>query len=185
MPRLAETAMILTGVAPGPVGTDVARFIQIKDLDASRRALVDGQRPTVNRAIPVRTGDVLLASRGERVSAVVADSGLIGAYVTPDVYLIRPDPGRLDPCYLAAFLNRPSTSMQLKASKKGAMLPRVPKEALSELPVPLPPMERQRAIGGLASSISQHVDLSAKLLNKEARLFESLLDRAVASAVKG
>ena len=115
----------------------------------------------------------------------MADSDLIGAYVTPDVYLIRPDPDRLDSAYLAAFLNRASTVTQLKASKRGAMLPRVPKEALSELMVPLPAMERQRMIGGLATAISRHNDFSAKRVEIEARLFESLLDRAFASTVRG
>jgi hypothetical protein len=185
MPRLDDIASIVTGVAPEPLGTEVARFIQIKDLDPTRRALVDGQHPTVNRAVPVRMGDVLVASRGERVSAVMADSDLFGAYVTPDVYLVRPDPDRLDAAYLAAFLNRQSTATKLKASKKGAMLPRVPKEALSELEVPLPPMHRQRVIGGLATAISRHNDSSAKRVQIEARLFEGLLDRAFASPVKG
>jgi Type I restriction modification DNA specificity domain len=185
MPRLGEIASIVTGVAPEPVGPDVARFIQIKDLDPSRRALVDGQRPTVNRAIPVRSGDVLVASRGERVSAVMADSDLFGAYVTPDVYLVRPDQDRLDSGYLAAFLNRPSTATQLKASKKGAMLPRVPKEALSELEIPLPRMHRQRVIGNLACAIAQHIACSTRLMKAETRLFESLFDRAFASHPTG
>jgi restriction endonuclease S subunit len=177
MPRLAEIALVVIGVAPEPVRSEIARFIQIKDLDPAHRSLVEGQAPTVNRAIPVRTGDVLVASRGHAVTAVEADEDLIGAYATPDVYLVRPDPDRLDAAYLAAFLNRPTTARQLRAAKTGAMLPRVPKEGLLELIVPLPPTERQRKIGGLASAIARHLVLSAKLAEAEATLFESLLDR--------
>ncbi|MFN4042037.1 MAG: hypothetical protein ACK4I0_10275 [Brevundimonas sp.] len=179
MPRLAELALIVTGVAPPSDGGGV-RFIQMKDLDPERRQLVRRAAPTAGRATPVERGDVLVPSRGERTLAIRPDSELLGAFPSLDVYLVRPDEGRLDPDYLAAFLTLPAVGASLRTSTAGASLPRIPKEALSELEVPTPPMERQRAIGGLAACAREQALLGTRLRDAEARLTAA----CIASAFK-
>ncbi|WP_269713931.1 hypothetical protein [Caulobacter sp. NIBR2454] len=169
MPRLADLALIVTGVAPPSQAGGVC-FIQMKDLDPDRRELVRRAAPTAGRATPVKRGDVLIPSRGERNLAIRPDAELLGAYPSLDVYLLRPDELRLDPDYLAAFLSLPEVGAALRASTAGASLPRIPKEALSELAVPTPPLERQRAIGGLAACAREHSLLAARLRDAEARL---------------
>ena len=169
MPRLADLALIVTGVAP-PSEAGGVRFIQMKDLDPERRELVRRAAPTAGRATPVERGDVLVPSRGERNLAIRPDTELLGAFPSLDLYLLRPDDGRLDPDYLAAFLSLPEVGATLRTSTAGASLPRIPKEALSELEVPTPPMERQRAIGGLAACARAQALLAVRLRDAEARL---------------
>ena len=169
MPRLSELALIVTGVAP-PSDGGGGRFIQMKDLDPERRQLVRRAVPTAGRATPVERGDVLLPSRGDRTLAIRPDSELLGAFPSLDIYLVRPDEGRLDPDYLAAFLSLPQVGAALRTSTAGASLPRIPKEALSDLEVPTPPLQRQRAIGGLAACARTQALLATRLRNAEARL---------------
>lgn len=185
MMRLAEIALIMTGVAPIPVRGDGTPFVQIKDLSPGQRALVIGRPPTAKRALPIAEGDVLVATRGERSVAVRADPELFGAYATPDVYLVRPDRQKLDSAYLAAWLNRPAVQAMLRTSTAGAALPRIPKETLARLEVPVPGLDRQRLIGGLADTILRHDDLAARLARAQARLLDRQLDRAFMRETQG
>lgn len=177
MPKLKDLAIIRTGLAPppGPLERASSSYVQMKDLDRGRRSLTRAGAPTAGRATPIAQGDVLVAARGERNLVVRPDAELLGAYPTLDVYLVRPDPSRLDPDYLAAFLDAEETGRSLRASKAGASLPRIPKEALAELSVPAPPIARQRAIGALAVCARRHAELSTRLQAAEARLADTRL----------
>jgi len=163
---LAELAEVITGSSPDrTVASDVMCFIQIKDLDPAKRDLVVGGRPTAKRAMAARSGDVLLAARGGQsvIAGHAAGAGLEGAYPTLDVYLIRPDPRRLDSAYLAAWLTFEPIRNGLQASTTGALIPRIPIGSLKDLAIPLPSLQRQRRIGALFH-----------LAHREAALLEQL-----------
>lgn len=180
MPRLIDIAIVLTGVAPKSGGDPSARFVQIKDLSPDRRSLAPGQRPTAKRARPIEYGDVLVASRGERALAVTTTPDLIGAFAGLDVYLVRPDARRVDGGYLASYLNLPDVASWLRASASAGSLPRIPKEALSDLEVPLPPLPRQAAIGCLCSAMERYRNLSLKKAAAENKLYETCLQQVFA-----
>jgi hypothetical protein len=180
MVRLSDAAIILSGVNPEPASDDGCRFVQIRNLGADAGDLLVGRRPTAGRAAPIQQGDILLAARGERASAIKAKESHLGAYIALDIYLIRPDQARLDPDYLVAFLMRPETSASLRKSTAGASLPRIPKDAIADLEIPLPPMERQKAIGGVASCIHRRRELASRLIAVESMLAEASLERAFA-----
>lgn len=180
MVRLSATAVILSGVNPAPVASDGCRFVQIRNLGADEAELLLGRPPTAGRAVPIQDGDVLLAARGERASAVRARESQFGAYVTLDIYLIRPDLARLDPGYLVAFLLRTATGALLRKSTAGASLPRIPKDAIADLHIPLPSIQRQRSIGSVASCIHRRRELASQLIAAESLLAETSLERAFA-----
>jgi len=180
MTRLRDIATILSGLTPGATRGDACKFVQMRDLVWSDRPLLQGERPTAGRARPVGAADVLLAARGERSVAVRPRDDMIGAFVTLDVYLIKPDLRRLDPDYLAAFLARPDVGMQLRLSTAGASLPRIPKSALAELELPLPNLDRQRAIGGICRSLALRARLYDRLKAAETKLTDHYLHRSFA-----
>ena len=180
MARLVDIAVVLSGVNPEPSSGETCRFVQIRHIGTDNADLMLGRPPTAVRAVPIRKGDVLLAARGERASAVQARESQFGAYVALDIYLIRPDPARLDPGYLVAFLLRPATGALLRQSTAGASLPRIPKDAIADLQIPLPSIDRQRSIGGMASCIHRRRELASRLIAVESRLAETSLERAFA-----
>jgi len=180
MARLSDAAIIFSGVNPEPANEDGCRFVQIRNLGAGDVDLLLGRRPTAGRAVPIQQGDILLAARGERASAIKAKKSQFGAYVALDIYLIRSDPGQLDPDYLVAFLMRPETGVILRKSTAGASLPRIPKDAIAGLQIPLPSIERQKVIGGLASCIQRRRELASRLIAVESTLAETSLERAFA-----
>jgi restriction endonuclease S subunit len=179
--QLADIATTVTGTSPRKGDSDITvPFIQIKDLDPSKRALVVGERPSTKRATPAKPGDVLLAARGGQ--AVVAGTGLgaglEGGYPTLDVYLIQPDIRRVNPAYLAAWLTFEPVRLQLRASTTGALIPRIPIGSLKRLHVPLPPLQRQRIIGELFHKSHREAELMEQL----AASIRTLRERQLAAA---
>ena len=179
--QLADIATIVTGTSPRKGGSNITvPFIQIKDLDPSKRALVVGERPSTKRATPANPGDILLAARGGQ--AVVAgtdlDAGLEGGYPTLDVYLIRPKTQHVDPAYLATWLTFEPVRLQLQASTTGALIPRIPIGSLKSLRVPLPPLQRQRIIGELFRQSHREAELMEQL----AASIRTLRERQLAAA---
>ena len=180
MVRLSDTADIFSGVNPRMSPNDDCHFLQIRHLMADSSDRITARRPTAGRAVTVADGDVLLVARGEQASAIRARPSQIGAYITLDIYLVRPDRERLDPDYLAAFLMLPTTGSLLRKSTAGASLPRIPKEALAGLDIPLPPIHHQRAIGGVAACIRRNRELTGRLVAAETLLAETSVARVFA-----
>lgn len=178
MMRLADVAIVLSGAAPKAEGRGHARFVRIKDLTPERRTLSTGVRPTAKRAVPIEVGDVLVAARGEGDLAVRPDAELVGAFAGLDLYLLRPDPDRLDPDYLVSFLNSEAVTGLVRASASRGSLPRVPKDALTELLVPVPTLARQMALGRMAACMDRHRMLARKKLAAEQRWFQACLEQA-------
>lgn len=172
MPKLRDIATVRSGLAPPPVPTERAScaYAQIADLDPTRRRLVHAGAPTAGRATPIEAGDILVAARGERTTVARPDGGLLGAYPGLDLYLVRPDPQRLDADYLAAFLTSQQGDGLLRGVRAGSALPRLPIDALAGLDVPLPPLARQRLIGQLATCLREQASLLEQRRDAQARL---------------
>lgn len=166
MRRLGQVAEILAGVAPERSASGPARFLQIGDLREGEGPTITGTVPQVTRATPVQLGDVLVASRGSPAAIAEARPSFLGAYVTSDVYLVRPDKRRLEAGYLLAYLRLPAVQSKLREATAGSQVPRIPRPALDELEVPLPPLERQRRIAELVAEF----DLRSRQLEKRAAL---------------
>lgn len=179
---LADIAEVVTGASPDRKRRgEPAFFIQIKDLDPEKRALVSGSRPKSKRATPTRRGDVLIAARGGQAATIADHVELLGAYPTLDVYLIRPDAEALDPAYLAAWLTSEPVASALRASTTGALIPRIPVGSLRDLSIPLPPLDRQRAIGMLWRLAQEESAFLDRLTTQTRQLRERQVATAFAS----
>ena len=184
MRALDQLADVITGSSPDRhAARDAVPFIQIKDLDPTKRDLVAGARPAAKRAVAAKAGDILLAARGGQavIAGEAAGTGLEGAYPTLDVYLIRPDQKWLDPAYLAAWLTYEPVRTCLQASTTGALIPRIPIGSLKDLAIPLPSLHRQRQIGALFHLAHQEAALQQQLAAHTAQLRTRQLAAAFAS----
>ena len=139
-----------------------------------------GEAPAVARALNIEEGDLIVGARGAATDVCVANSAVLGAYISLDLYLVRPNRAMVDPQFLAAFLEQPSTQMIFTASKQGTGLSRLPKEALEQIQVPLPPMPSQRQIAELARSVQEE----SRLLKRLAELKLFFGREAVARAIR-
>lgn len=90
-------------------------------------------------SIRLQAGDVIVPLVASRPAATVMEEP--GALLGPHLYLLRPDPARLDPWFLAGFL-RSSTTLRSAASLSGTY-----RLDIRRTEVPRIPLEEQRRFG--------------------------------------
>lgn len=182
MKKLNEIADVLSGILP-PKGADRhAAYVQIKDLRDPDGELLRGPMPKAKRATKIAANDLLMPSRGEEIAVFRPHPNLIGAFVGLDVYLIRPALRCVDPEFLFVALNDLYSVRQLKASATGGALPRIPKQALEDVLIPLPPMDKQRAIGRVGTLAAACDRLQRQRMTAESKLNTALISRLLRTA---
>ncbi|MEW2352858.1 N-6 DNA methylase [Spirillospora sp. NPDC029432] len=114
-----------------------------RDLAAGGRATGDASEIRPIAPTVITAGDVLLSGvAGPRgAAAKVADDEDARCLLGPNVHLIRPDPDRMDPWFLAGFLGAPGNAGQASAGTSAAHVD------ARRLRVPLLPLDEQRRYG--------------------------------------
>jgi hypothetical protein len=186
MLELREIANTLSGVAVQEADGGPARFVRLSDLSdlkAGRApALAAGEAPMVARALPIEEGDLIVGARGTATDVCLASPGVLGAFVSLDLYLVRPDASKVDPDYLLAVLELATTQVLFAGGKQGSGLARLPKDALERVPIPLPPLPQQRLIAELAQSFSNEDRLLKRLADLNSILGREAIARAIRAA---
>lgn len=95
----------------------------------------------------IREGDVLVPVVGRRLTARVATASDVGAYLSPTVFLIRPDPATIDPWFLAGFLS--SSEGGHRAARMSSTMGENIRFDLRRVRVPLLPVDAQRVYGAI------------------------------------
>jgi len=133
---------------PGPseLGPTVP-YLRIKDLQKGKVARATSWlRPElagVEQRWALMPGDVLLSKSGTIGKAAIVSNGAAGAIAGNGLYVLRPDPQRLDAGFLQAYLSSPSCQSWLTARARGAVIQHLNRGVLDELPMPLPPLHVQ------------------------------------------
>jgi hypothetical protein len=178
--------MVLSGVTIRETIDGKARFMRLSDLSDLKAgripSLAAGETPEVARALAIQEGDLIVAARGTTTDICLADESVLGAFVSLDLYLVRPDSAKVDPQFLFAFLTLPETQTQLAAGKQGSGLARLPKEELEKTKVPLLPMQAQRMIAGLARSFEEEGRILRKLSDLNLIFSREVVARAISAA---
>lgn len=162
------------------LGQDLARAVPPS---ATGAVVADGLRNP-----PIREGDVLVPTTARRLTARVAAGKDIGAYLSPTVYLIRPDTTILDPWFLAGLLS--SSNGGLQAARLSGTVGDHFRFEPRKVRIPLLPIEAQRAYGEsfrrlwdfartLRAAHEEGVDLVYDLIDALASPLSSAQDRRV------
>ena len=183
MLELGEIATVFSGLSVPEARSGDARYMRLADLSDLKAGraptLVFGKAPEVARALPIEEGDLIVAARGKGTDVCAATQDVLGVFISLDLYLVRPQPRRINSDYLRAVLELPATQTLLAAGKQGSGLARLPKEVLEKTPIPIPPLHRQRLIAGLALSFDDERRLLTRLGELKGRLGQELVGRMV------
>jgi hypothetical protein len=184
--QIHELAQIQSGyTVRSPLVSDEAGVLvaQVRDLafDGSggarelQRCLIDG---AIERYL-IRTGDVLFRSRGERTTAIAigADFSEPAVALLP-IIILRPNPSRILPNFLAWAINQPSAQQKLDADAQGTNLRMVPKSSLEALDIDVPPIKTQAKIMQTYNLIEQELILSRKLATLRRDLHAYIIGQA-------
>lgn len=94
----------------------------------------------------LRAGDVLLSKSGTIGKVGVVRNGAVGAVAASGLYVLRTDGDRLDPYYLAAYLDSADGRTWLQDRASGGVISHLTKRIIEDLPVPLPPLQMQHQV---------------------------------------
>ena len=130
----------------------------------------------------VRSGDVLLRSRGTSVAAWAVSEDLREAAIAlSPLYILRPTPERLNAGYLAWFLMRPAAQAHFARESVGSNLKMIRKSAIESLTIELPPLHVQDAVGSAAELARRELDLETRLAHLRKDLTALRLDACAQS----
>ncbi|MFI6229261.1 N-6 DNA methylase [Micromonospora echinospora] len=93
----------------------------------------------------VDAGDILVPVIGRKISARVATPEQLGARLGPSVQLVRVDPSRFDPWFVAGVMSRPDNARiagRTSSSASGAL-----RIDIRRLAIPVVPLDQQQAYG--------------------------------------
>ncbi|MDD3813126.1 MAG: N-6 DNA methylase [Desulfocapsaceae bacterium] len=94
----------------------------------------------------LRAGDVLFSKSGTIGKIGVVRNGAIGAIAASGLYVLRADNNRLDPHYLAAYLDSSECRAWLQDRATGAVISHLGRPVIYNTPIPLPPLQIQQRV---------------------------------------
>lgn len=181
--RLGDVAEINPRADKLPADREVS-FVGMNELNAERACAVPREiRPysEVSQGYTAfRNGDILAAKitpcweNGKVGAAELSTENGCGS---TEFHVLRSG-SELDSRYLLHFLRQPNIRLtgEIRMTGSGGQR-RVPKAYLSDLQIPLPPLDEQRRIAGILDSVSRRIDDNNVLVNRYERLLTGLVGR--------
>lgn len=161
------------------LGSGSVSVIQMKDLtDENRvdcRGLLKVDMEKLKGHHLARPGDLVFRSRGQVTTSAILTEDPGEAVVAAPLLRIRVSGKALLPEYLNWFINQPEAQAFLASRAMGTAQKMISKEALEELEVPLPALDRQRAIVQLATLAEKEQSLMARLADKRRQYISTTL----------
>lgn len=171
------------GIAPVEGGS--VRVIQIKDIgafgDLLKDDLVSVKADNLKRDFFVRSGDVLLTTRGVSRRAAAIDEELQSTIFVAQIFAVRNLENGILPEYLAWYLNQSPAQEHFDTFTSGATIQNVRKEVLAALPVDVPSIETQRIVLKIVELRRREMSLIGEINNKRTDLVNESLMRAISS----
>jgi type I restriction enzyme S subunit len=120
----------------------------------------------------VRTGDVLLVTRGSLGMTALVTEEFNDANINAQLVLLRADNKTVDARYLFFVANSPDFQSQVLSNATGTAQPQLPIAPLKRLTIPLPPLLVQCRIAGILSAYDDLIENNQrriKILEEMAR----------------
>jgi hypothetical protein len=197
--KLIEIAEVLGGYQHRGTPSDIGNesdgshvIIQVRDLDLGGRfrdevlssngvvpyVWYDGLYHVTPAADPGRyrvlPGDVLFLARGQRLIAVPVTAPPENAIAAYHFYIVRPYGDRLQPEYLAWYINQPPARAYLGERLHGSHMKMVPKSAFEELVIEIPPLQVQKAVVELEQLRQREEYLLGRLVRTRGKMLTGL-----------
>ncbi len=132
MLELRKISSIYSGVAVQEGGSGIAHFVRLSDLSDLRSGrapnLATGEPPAVARALPIEEGDLIVAARGATTDVCQAAHSWLGAFISLDLYLVRPDRRRSIPVIWQPFSIFPRRRQRSPAISRALDSPGFPRK---------------------------------------------------------
>lgn len=181
---------IFTGLAPrlkaslGNAGSEILPIVGIRSvtqegkLDIHRLETfhLEGGKPS--SILPLQPGDVLMTIRGSTPKATIVEQPFDSStFASGNLAVLRPDTSQVDARYLWSFIIsicRSSTHPLLTRATTQQLSIRI--SNLTNLQVPLPSLERQKAVGAATLALRDALIAQQEAIAQGERTFEAFLN---------
>lgn len=169
------------GIAPIESGS--LRVIQIKDIGTFGQLfkddLVSVEADNIKQDFYVRSGDVLLTTRGASRRAAAVLNEFEDTIFVAQIFAIRNLNDDILPEYLAWYLNQAPAQEHFDTYTSGTTIANVRKDVLASLPVYVPSIATQRLVLKIAELRKQESELTQEIENRRTILVNEGLLRAI------
>lgn len=177
--NIQDIATLQTGLFAKPLAFGEVVYLQSKHFDdqgnLSASLHPDLSIDEISEKHLLRAGDILFAAKGTKNFAAVYEEHNLPAVASTSFFVIRLFDSKVLPEYLAWFLNNQNTQTSLKAQAMGTSIPSISKVVLEELEIPVPTVEKQKAVVAISKLRGQEKSIYAKL--------ESLRDKKIQTQI--
>jgi type I restriction enzyme, S subunit len=173
--ELGERVVILRGIAHSAVGqTGAVPVHSIRTLrdDLDPVGFVDLPTSRYGAEYLTRPGDILLSLDNPGIrNILLVNEGMPVCTVTQQILILRAqDRSSVDPTFLFGWLCGPAFQRELARFSTGSAMPRVARDAVLRIGVPLPPLEDQQRIGRRLQQLEEAADTHRRTAAKIAQL---------------
>lgn len=162
------------------------RLLQAKDVSEDGGVRLDEaacfQPERKPELYQVSRGDILVVARGQDHRAHHVDQDLSNALAAATFYIVRVTTERIQPGYLAWWLNMPGVQAEIEANSRGTSIRYIGRETLENLRVPVPALDVQRRIERVASLWRQKKLLHSRIDQKREQYIQAVCQQAVRQA---
>jgi type I restriction enzyme S subunit len=189
--KLAEICAEKDGIQTGPFGSQLHSSDYVDDgtpiitVEHLGENIIEGKNPPLVHADDVqrlikytlKEGDIVFSRVGSVDRRALVTSEQNGWMFSGRLLRVRPRPELVDPTYLSYFFGLPMFKTYIRSIAVGATMPSLNTGLLSGLPIILPEISEQKAIGRTLSSLDKKIrinsDLSKTLENIAETIFKS------------
>jgi type I restriction-modification system DNA methylase subunit len=141
-----------------------ARVIDGRELRGDAFRVVDPS--TLTKPVIAATGDVVVTTIG-LIESTVVDDEWAGAIVGQNSVLLRiTDPSRVLPEWIRLWTKSASYRDQVERHQVGAVIPRLSKQALLAMTIPLPPLQIQQQAAAAAQTLAKEIAMHQEVLHQ-------------------
>jgi len=162
------------------IPTGNTRVIQMKDVDAERgidwNGLVVTDLPGRKQPDWLKNADLLFAARGNRNCALLLEDVPFDTVLSPHFFhLTVKREAKVLPGFLTWQINQEPIQQYLQKSSHGSMVQAIGRQVLEEMPLAIPPLEKQHAVMALNDVWHQERRVMAALTDNMQRTMTGIV----------
>ena len=164
-------------------GDGTVPLITLKHLQAGRI-----EADTVNEVLVRKTerfeqsqvtpGDIIVTIKGTKFRAAVADESIDGFVISANLIALTPS-DKVKPGIVAAYLNSPPGQREMKIRAGGATIKGLTTKSLLEVPVPVPPLDKQEVLCRYLFLTEEYDDLIKREMDLRNKIKEAIIARVM------
>ena len=156
--------------------------IQLKDLAKHYSEITDFPHQIKLSGVPknqiLQKGDILFVSKGANNFALVFDKDYPAIAISV-FFVLRITDKKVDPYFLAWYINQEKAQGYLHTGKEGTMITNINKATLENIPVDVPIIKKQKSIVEMNKLWLKEIEITEAIIDKKKRVINNFFNKLI------